>query len=718
MLRFTTIAVLTVLASLVIASCGNKGGGDDASVPGAGDTSVTGSEALKEKDSTSSDSESSETEAEEEQPEESGANADETAGNSDNDFSDRLLEFQFQTFEPQGEQKNISEAEKKRLIATAKILKAARTNIPNPGPFKLMELEGGAEVWQSRCETGEFGGTLTVSTFGSGPKTFNVWAANDAESHGLGLLMFDPLVSVDAWTGQMHPKLAKDFKISDDKLEYTITLRQGLQWSDGHPLTADDVVFTFNTLIKNGYGAGSCSARDTLSHKGNFPEVTKVDNLTVKLKTKEPFAPFLNGIHNVSIAPKHILQEVTKKPISAFHSFWDINCDPETMVVSGPFKLKRYVPGQRVEMVRNARYSMVNKNGRRLPYLDKFVEVIVPDQNTQILKFYGGELDFLDVKSVRGLDAALMKQREKTGNFTMYNLGPDDGTTFLMFNMNRRKDKETGKPYVDPIKQKWFNNLYFRQAVSHAIDRQKLVDNILKGVGIPIFAHYSAGSLWYAPQLKHYGQDLAYSKKLLEKGGFVLKGEQLEDSHGNPVEFILQTNSGNSARDGTCVMIQNDLKKLGIKVNYQPVDFNIMINSINHKLNWEAVLMGLTGNKIEPYDSANVWKSAARLHMFDQRLPDDKGIIKAPDARLWEKEIDKCFDQGATTFDTKKRHQYYDKFQEIVYEKVPFIYLYSMLDVSAVRNTIGNYLPTPIGIYYTPKGTLHNIEEIYKKGGK
>ena len=646
----------------------------------------------------------------------------ESSGGEESDNSslaDQLLEFQFSTFAPSEKEsgKALTEVEKRRLLATAKILQAARTTVPDPGPYKLVELEGGAEVWQARGDKGQFGGVLTLSTFGSGPKTFNVWAANDAQSHGLGLLMFDPLVEVDAWTGEMQPKLAKSFKLSDDKLEYTITLRNGLVWSDGHPLTADDVIYTFNTLIKKGYGAGSCSARDTLAHKGFFPEVTKVDNLTVKFKTREPFSPFLNGIHNVAIAPKHILSAITKKPMQEFHGFWDINCDPETMVVSGPFKLKRYVAGQRVEMVRNSRYSMVDKDGRRLPYLDKFVEVIVPDQNTQILKFYGGELDFLDIKSVRGLDAALMKQREKTNNFTMYNLGPDDGTTFIMFNMNRRNNPETGKPYVNPMKRKWFNNLYFRQAVSHAIDRQKLVDNILKGVGIPIFAHYSAGSLWYAKDLKHYGQDLNLAKQLLEKGGFQLKDKQLFDSDDNPVEFVLQTNSGNSARDGTCVMIQNDLAKLGIKVNYQPVDFNILINAINHKLDWDAVLMGLTGNKIEPYDSANVWKSGGRMHMFDQRLPDSEGNVSVTDARIWEKEIDQCFDQGATTFDSKKRHQFFDKFQAIAYDKVPFIYLYSMLDIAAARNTIGNYRPTPIGIYYTPKGTFHNIEEIYKTDG-
>src|SRR5690606_24299606 len=95
------------------------------------------------------------------------------------------------------------------------------------------------------------------------------------------------------------------------------------------------------------------SVRDTLMVKGKFPTVKKVDDLTITVETDEPFAPLLSGIRNVSIGPKHVLEKITAKPMDEFHNFWDINCDPDTMVVSGPFKLKRYVAGQRVEMVRN-----------------------------------------------------------------------------------------------------------------------------------------------------------------------------------------------------------------------------------------------------------------------------------------------------------------------------------------------------------------------------
>ncbi len=595
---------------------------------------------------------------------------------------------------------------------------------PQPPPFKLIEASASSdqtvkppkskdepiiEFWQARGEPGEFGGTFTTGTFGQGPKTFNKWQAADVESDGICQLMYEDLLAPDPWTGEFYPKLAKSFSISPDKKEITFVLRKGLKWSDGHPLNADDVVFTFDTIVRKGYG--NSSYRDVLSVRGKFPDVIKVDDLTVKFRTTVPFAPILNGLR-VAIAPKHILEKLTKKPVAEFSKFWDVNSDLSTLVVSGPFKVTRYLAAQRVELTRNPNYSMVDRLGRRLPYLDRFNVSIVPDQNTEILKFYGNEIDFLDIRAVRGSDAALMKKREVAGGYKMYNLGPDDGTMFLMFNQNQRKDKK-GKYYVDPIKQQWFDSKNFRQAVSHAINRKRIISNVLRGVGLPLYTAESPASIYFDKSLEPYPQDLAFAADLLSMAGFKKKGEWLYDREGHQVEFTLNTNAGNTTRDGVCVMIVNELKKLGIKANYQPIEFNILIDKVETSLDWQAVVMGLTGDKLEPYNGANIWKSNGRLHMFNQRLPAPDGSIPVNDAHDYETAIDGCFDKGATTFDIAERHKYFDMYQEIAYDKLPFIYLYSTLDITSMKNKVGNYMPTPLGIWYTPKGSLHNVEEIY-----
>lgn len=582
----------------------------------------------------------------------------------------------------------------------------------NPGPFKLVTKDG-EEMWQARGDLGRFGGTLHLSSFGGGPKTFNPWDASDVESHGIGMLQFDSLVDIDPWTGKPIPKIAREIKVSPDGKSVSFIIRKGLKWSDGKPLTADDVVFTFDEIVKKSLGEGS--SKDTIATPDDYPQISKQGDDTVTFTFKETFSPFLANLNAVCIAPKHVLEPIAKAGNKEFKTFWNINTDPKTMAGCGPFILESYVPSQRITFRRNPHYAMVDKQGRRLPYLDKLVIGIVPRQETQIFQFLGKEVDFLDIRSVRGNDAGMLKAEEKKGDFKLYDLGPDDGTVFIMFNMARRVNPKTKKPYVDPIKSAWFNDANFRHAVSHAIDRKRIVSNVLKGIGYPLSTCETDAAVYANKSLQPIDYDLQKSRKLLADSGFVLKNNMLYDSTGHRVEFDLLTNAGNTVRDACCIMIKEELKKLGIKVNYQAIEFNAMINKVHTSLDWQSLVMGLSGSRFEPYSGANVWKSEGRMHMFDTRLPDKDGIVRVTDARPWEKEIDQCFINAARSMDEGVRRQNYERFQQIAYEQEPIIYLYANMLLPAMRNTVGNYKPTPYGLYYTPKGSLHNLEEIYFK---
>lgn len=586
---------------------------------------------------------------------------------------------------------------------------------PNPGPFKLIEKDG-VEYWQARGDVGRFGGTLKLGSFGAGPKTFNAWDASDVESHGIGMLQNDSLVDYDPWSGKAVPKLAKSFETSKDGKVITFVMRKGLKWSDGHPLTADDVVFTFGKLVKEGYG--EVSNRDTIATADDYPDVKKVAEDRVSFTFKRPFTPFLANLNAVMVAPKHVLEPITKKPKADFHSFWSVSSDLSNMVGSGPMILSQYIPGQRYIFKRNPHYSFIDKEGRTLPYLDGIVVGIVPEQKTEVIKFQGKEIDFMDVKSITGNNARQLKQREAMDDFTMYNLGPDDGTVFLMFNMCRRSDPKTHKPYVDPIKQEWFNNDKFRWAISHCVDRKRIINNILRGVGYPLSHCETQAALYDNKSLKPVDYSPEKAAQILAEAGFVKKGEELFDSKGNRVEFDLLTNSGNDIRDGVCITVKQELKKLGIKVNYQPIEFNTLINRLHTSLDWQAAVMGLSGSRFEPYGGANVWRADGRMHFFDTRLADSDDVVRVKDERPWEKEIDQCLEQAAHSTDETERHKLYDRFQQIAYDEQPFIYVYTPMLLTACRNTIGNYKPTPYGLYYTPKGSLHNLHEIYIKGAK
>lgn len=555
----------------------------------------------------------------------------------------------------------------------------------------------GVDYLQSQVEVGKFGGTFVSSTIGEGPKTFNPFNTKDNISAQMSEIMYDGLVTTDVVTGKTIPKLAKSFSVNGK--EYIVNLRHGLKWSDGKPITADDVVFTWQNIIFDGFG--NTSTRDSVMIDGKIPTVEKIDDYTVKFVTPEPFAPFLRMLSS-PIAPKHIFQPAVNRGREYFDGFLSTNTNPKEFVTSGAFRLKEYVPAQRVVFERNPNYYEINKDGKKLPYLDKLVYLIVGDINNQVLKFEGGELDEI---SLQGANVARFKEMEKHSDFTVFNIGPDTGTMYLSMNMNNRKN-EKGKYYVDQKKQVWFQDKNFRQAVDYAIDRKNMVFNIANGLGYPLFTPETLNSIFLNKKLKPYDKNTEKSKELLKKSGFTWdKAGHLIDKFGNHVEFDLYTNAGNTEREAIGVMVKQDLEDLGMKVNFKPIEFNSLVNKLMASLDWDMVIMGFTGSPLEPNGGKNVWLSDGTLHIFNQRLERDANSPRY----AFEKRIDYLYTQGALATKFEDRKKYYDEYQAIVYNEKPLIYIYSPIRIVALRKKFKNIYPTSLG------GVTHNIEEIYKE---
>lgn len=550
----------------------------------------------------------------------------------------------------------------------------------------------------SNLPLGKFGGNLVVTIIGEGPKTFNPWESRDATSSEIAELLYDSLVTTNVLNGEVIPKLAKEFKILDNGKTYIFYLRKGLTWTDKKPITADDIIFTFNEIIFK--GLGNTSTRDSLYIDGELPKISKIDDYTIKFTLSKPFAPFLRMI-GVPIAPKHILKKYTDLGEEAFNLQLSTNSDFKKFVTSGGFMLEEYIPAQRIVLKRNPNYYMINKNGDKLPYLDKYIFQIVQDQNTELLKFQSKESDIINLN---GYYVSKYIDNEQKSDYKVYNLGPTSSTLFLCFNLNKQKN-DKGKFFVDERKQKWFNDRNFREAIDYAIDRDAIIFNVSSGVGVPLFTAESLQSIFLNEKIaKGHKVDLNRSKVLLKKSGFYWdKNNILNDKNGNIVEFDLLTNAGNLEREIIGVMIKEDLSNLGIKVNFKPIEFNTLVNRITNTLEWDTVVLGLTGSPLEPHGGKNVWYSYGALHMFNKRKKNDN----PKDILPFEKQLDNIFDEASLEIDFNKRKKLYDKYQEIVYNERPFIYLYSPLNIVAVRNKVKNLYPTSLG------GILHNLNEIY-----
>ncbi len=566
-------------------------------------------------------------------------------------------------------------------------------NIIYPSKNKNVTIDG-VDYLQSQAPIGNYGGELVISTIGEGPKTFNPCNTKDATSSSMAGVMYDGLLTTNPVTGEVEPLLAKSFNVDGNR--YIIKLRKGIKWTDGTPITVDDVLYTYWEIVFK--GLGNTATRDAMMINGKLPKLYKIDDYTIMFVTSKPFAPFLRQL-SYPIVPKHYFKPYSDKGESEFNAFLTPNTPPKEIISSGAFKLKEYVAAQRVVFERNTNYYKINKNNEKLPYLNKLVYLIVGDTNNEILKFEAKEIDAL---SIRGANVARYKLQEPSSDFRIHNLGADTGTLFVVINLNNRKNSE-GKWNVQPYKQSWFRDRNFRLALDWAIDRVAMVQNIAQGVAKPLYTAESLNSIYLNKNIKGHAVNLDKAKEYLFNSGFYLKDDILYDKNNRKVEFDLLTNAGALPREAAGVMIKQDLEQLGMKVNFKPIEFNSLVNKLSNTNDWDMAIMGLTGSPLEPHDGKNVWKSNGPLHLFNQR---PQGY-KYDDRFSWEKELDDIFEKGALKMTYNERKPIYDRYQQIIYEQAPIIYLYSPIRITAIRKKFKNVFPTSLS------GLMYNLDEIY-----
>lgn len=562
------------------------------------------------------------------------------------------------------------------------------TNYPLPDPPVVVN-----------CTPGIPGGKFIIAEPGE-PKTFNYITANESSSIDICRFMFWSLLNFDEVNQTVEPGLAEFWTNSPDGKTWTFRLRKNLCWSDGAPLTADDVVFTWNDVIFNPKIENV--TRDPFIINGKEIAVTKVDDLTIQVVTPEIYAPFLEAFGSgVPIMPKHILEKSVAD--GTFTSAYTANSNPEEIVGSGPFRLKQYKPGQYTILERNPYFLEVDKNGTRLPYLDEIIFTTVPSMEALKLRFLSGESDVDDLVYPQDYDA--FKAAADQGKFTLLEPGVGLEMSYFWFNENTGTNSKTGQAYVDPKKLKWFRDTKFRQAVSYAINRDAIMQSVFAGRAVPAYGPETSGDpMWQNTNTPTYPYNPDKALELLKEIGIEKRNgdDFLTDADGNKIEFVFNTNVENESRKAAAVLIANDLQKLGMKVILQPIEFNSLITKITDTYDYDCILMGLQpGSAADPGNSMNVYKSSGYTHEWfpEQKTP----------STPWEARIDQLMDAQMQTLDYNERKKDYDEVQEIMVEQQPLIFMVTPMYYAAIRSNIGNVRPTVFGGYRA----TWNVEELY-----
>ncbi len=543
---------------------------------------------------------------------------------------------------------------------------------------------------------GTRGGKL-VYRVSSPPKTFNYLLANDEQSIVVAFFLLNSrLVEFDHSTQTYVPGLAEGWTMSDDRRTVDIKLRDGLKFSDGQPLTSSDVAFTLEAMYDERNKAEVF--RDALLINGKPITVKVIDDRNLQFVFPETIAVPDNYLYNIAVLPRNALEADHKA--GRLSEAWKITAPPDSVISSGPFVVVSAAAAERIVLKRNPNYWKRDSQGTQLPYLDELTIQVVPDQNQARVGLDQATIDIVD--RIRPTDyASLLNAR---GAVRAFDLGPSLGVDYIWFNLNPTKPDGT---HMNPAKLGWFSDARFRRAVSMAIDRDSIARSTLQGLATPLFGVVSpANRIWANPDLPKIAYDLAQAASLLGQAGFTKRGAasapELFDAQGNRVEFSLLVPAENEPRKLMAAVIQEDLAKLGIRMQVVPIEFAAITTAWTKSYEYDAILLGLSVTDLEPSTYGNLMLSSGEAHQWrpNQKSPSTE----------WETKVDELFADQAREPDPERRKLKFYEIQRVVAEASPVIPIVSRHVVSAANARVGNVSPSPMFPY-----SMWNAEELFIK---
>ena len=547
---------------------------------------------------------------------------------------------------------------------------------------QAQSLTPGEELLVTSGEIGSRGGRL-VASVRSDPKTLNPVTAVDLPSKELIALLSADLIHINLSTQRTEPALAKTWKVSSDGRHYTLELRRGVAFSDGRPFDADDVLFSFKVYLDEKVHSPQ---RDLLLVGGKPISVRKLGPYRVVFDLPEPYAAAERLFDSVSILPRHLLERAYDE--GSIAKVWNPTTNPAEIAGLGPFRLKQYVPGQQIVLERNPFYWKADADQNRLPYLDEIAFLIVPTEDTEIIRFQAGDVDVIEKISADNYAALESTQRER--GFRLFDLGAGFEYDFLFFNLNDLSAKQL--PEIQR-KQQWFRRDEFRQAISAAIDRDAIVRLVYQGRATPVWDQVTpANKLWIDSAIPHPSRSTDRAATLLRSAGFSRRADGvLVDASGLPVEFTLLVNPSNAQRVKIATIVQDDLRELGMKVQVVPLEFQAIMARVFDSLDYEASILGLVSGDADPNPEINVWTSSGGTHLWAE-----KEVSPLPP---WQTELDTLMRRQTAILDYKKRKQVYDRVQEIVATYDPVICMVSPHVLVGAKASLGGVKPSVMRNY-------------------
>ncbi len=531
----------------------------------------------------------------------------------------------------------------------------------DPRPFSRRRLLQGAGALaaagllpaprEARAQAGQpqKGGQIVVG-ISQEPQNFNPIMPTIESQRGVHMCIFDSLWRIDP-KGKYLPNLAAEIPargnggLSSDGTLLTVKLRKGVKWHDGQPFTAKDVIITWQTLMNPKVSAFSTVGFDQIA------SMTAADDLTLKIKMKQSYAPIFVVLADMFIVPEHILSKSA-----------DINKDEfntRRPVGTGPFKFVEWAAGDHITLEANPAYHGPG------PFLDRLIFKYIPDLTVLFTQFKTGEID---ITGIQGIPVDLYPEAKTLPNTSLY-VAPS--TTYESIAPN----------FTLPL----FQDKRVRQALYYGMDKKPIVEKISLGL-VPEAETYIPPQSWaYNPKIKgHHKYDPEKAKSLLEAAGWKPGADGIRVKDGQRLAFESATTAGNKQREQIQQLLQQQWRQIGVEMTINNKPAAVLFGEFYRMSKFQTIVIGIAMGP-DPDHSF-------RLH---SRYIPAKGGMGRNSIAYENAEVDRLLDAGVKEVDQEKRKKIYFRLQEVLAEDLPHLPIYHYVNIRATKAAVQGFQPNP-----------------------
>jgi len=522
----------------------------------------------------------------------------------------------------------------------------------------------------SKRETPKPGGTVIIGATGDFDSFNELNAADSDALQIIQYMLFMSLTTLDE-NLQFAPQLAASWEFAPGDTLLTFKLRQDVFWTDGVPTTAHDVLFTYQLAIDTTVAYPASSRFDQTR------QVEVVDDHTIRFHFKQPYPDALFDTQ-MPVLPKHVLEKIPREKIAAC----EFNRKP---VGNGPFKLAEWHASQRIVFEANPQYAW----GR--PKLDRVVFQIIPDETVLVTNLLTGKVDV--VSSLSPLAFKQIERRAKGEGRRAKSGGRIDGAfaeTDSSFFLQTIRYPGRNYSFIAWNNARPLLTPRVRQALTHAIDKQEIINTLLEGFAQPAIGPLLSFNWAYDRNLRDLPFDPATAKNLLQQEGWRdSNSDGILDRQGKKLELTLKTNADNQLRRDIAVMVQAQLKKIGVQAKIEAVEWNLLLQQVFEGRDFDGFISAWDADfAVNP---TPLWHSAAIANGYN--------LVSYRRAR-----VDSLLERARALADRRLAQPLWNEFQQLIVEDCPYTFLFTQERLAAAHHRVQ-------GVKMDVRGWLVNVHK-------